>query len=255
MNKTRGYLTQRIKQALRTEELDIKDLPLNILMSAYASVYEHGEAGNDHRISMKIPALATYYAKLLNEGKFVVIRDPAENKTYYVKAHYEDLVAVSYAIGPWSNFYSIKSTSDHALRELNILSPVINDLKLLDNLFGFRPLEQAEDAEDKEPATAVVTRDQGVKWAWHTGHTPAKSKKDDAHLEDLAEVDARVPVAEAVGAPAPGVETVQLEREGNQMQRAFQHAGQHQQGRRERRHQHERRAHDLNTPDQGKKQS
>jgi hypothetical protein len=256
-NKTRAYLTQRVKQALRVEELDVKDMPLNTLMSAYASVYEHGDAGNDHRISMKIPALATYYAKQLCEGKFVVVRDPFDNKTYYIKAHHEDLIAVSYAMGPWSNFYAIKSTSDHALRELNITSAVINDLKIIDRIFGFRSLDSESAETDNAPATAVVQNDC-VKWAWHTGHAPAK-KKDEAQLAELAEVEARVPVAEpvgAVGAPAPGVETVQLG--GNQMQRAFQHAGQPQQGhqgRRERRHANERRAHELNTPEQGGKQS
>ncbi|YP_009212879.1 hypothetical protein AVU38_gp030 [Ralstonia phage RSL2] len=253
MQTTRAYLTQRVKQVLRVDELDVKDLPLNTLMSAYASVYEHGDAGNDHRISMKIPALATHYAEKLCAGKFVIIRDPFDNKQYFVKAHQEDLIAVSYAIGPWSNIYSVKATSERALKELNITAAVIVDLRVLDHIFGFRPWQEEEDVN--EVAAVVATPSEGVRWDWHTGHSPKKKEQHAAQTAEGRVVEARVPVAEVVGEPHS--ETMQGD---NQMTRAFQHANQegHQgshHGRRERRQHAERRAHELNQPDQGNKQS
>uniref|UniRef100_A0AAU7PFN8 Uncharacterized protein n=1 Tax=Burkholderia phage vB_BgluM-SURPRISE13 TaxID=3159457 RepID=A0AAU7PFN8_9VIRU len=244
MSKTSAYLTQRVKQALRTDELKIKDLGLDVLMTAYASVYEHGDAGNDQRITMKIPALATHYAQLLNQGKFVVIRDPFENRQYFVIAHHEDLIAVCYAIGPWSNIYNIKCTSEDTLRELNITTPITTDLKVIDRLFGFRPWN-SEGEEEHTPPTAIVHQDSGVHWQWHSGHKPAgKEAVGPAPVEGehMTEVSAPGHLVDLPGAPAPSDRAVELATPGeNQMTRAFQSAGQ---GRREERRHGGRRQHD-----------
>lgn len=238
MSKNSAYLTQRVKHALRTEELAIKDLSLDTLMTAYASVYTDGDAGNDHRITMKIPALATHYAKLLNQDKFVVIRDPFENRQYFIKAYGEDLIAVCYAIGPWSNIYNVKCTSEDTLRALNINTPVVTDLKVIDAIFGFKP--RSGDVEDHTPATALITPEHtGLHWQWHTGHKPSKKateavgSADEAGVEEVAVAG---DIVEAPGAP-----------EGNQMTRAFQTAGHGHSRRQDQRHA-QRRAHELNTP-------
>lgn len=246
MSKNTDYLNTRAKKALRVDELKVKDLTLNTLMTAYASVYQDGDLGNDQRITMKIPALATHYATLLCQGKFVVINDPFENRRYFVVAHNEDLIAVCYAIGPWSNFYSIKCTSEDTLRELNILTPCTNDLKVIDRIFNF---PSNMDDEDHTPATAVIEPDNGLRWDWHTGHKPA-TKKDQKEVDNaVATTEADVHVQEVAIAGGPeGRPVVQVG--GNQMQRAFKsaEAGNQGHGRRAERRHNERRAHELNTP-------
>jgi hypothetical protein len=231
MQNANAYLIKRVQQILRVTELNPKDLSLDMLMTAFASVYEHGEAGNDQRITMKVPALATHYATLLCQGKFVVINDPEYNKWYFVKAHGADLIAVYYSIGPWLNVYGIKCTSEDALRELNITSMNTVDLRLIDNIFGFRPF--TPDDEDHTPAMAVVVpQESGAKWQWHSGHKPAEKKKQqDVAGSATAEVAAPAHVAEPAGVAGEVEHRVELGGSGeNQMTRAFQHAGQGGQG-------------------------
>jgi len=227
MKNTNAYLINRVKTILRTETLEPKDLSLDMLMTAYASVHEDGDAGNDQRITMKVPALATYYAKLLEEGKFVVINDVGDNRWYFVKAHEHDLIAVSFSIGPWLNVYTIKSTSEDTLKALNITTPKTSDLKIIDRIFGFRPLH--EDEEDREAATVVVTPDEpSAHWRWHTGNKPAKRGED----KSRDTVDPLAGRTETVTAPAHVVESTGVDAaaegaHGNQMERAFASASQH----------------------------
>ncbi|BAS04825.2 hypothetical protein [Ralstonia phage RSF1] len=249
MQNTNGYLIKRIKQVLRTDELNPKDLSLDMLMTAYASVHDEGASGSDDRITMKVPALATYYARLLDEGKFVVINDPFENRWYFVKAHEQDLIAVYYAIGPWLNFYGIKATSEHTLRELNINQAVIADFRILDRIFNFRPWNpEAED--DKEPATMVIEESQpGARWLWHTGHKPAGKKEKTGQPHDTLDplegrtenVSAPAHIVEAAGAPE-GSQVAELGE--NQMQRAFRASGQNRrEERRDQRRHHDQQQH------------
>lgn len=246
-----GYLIARTKQVLRVTSLEPKDLSLDMLMTAYASVYMDGAAGNDKRISMKVPALATHLAEKLMQGKFVIINDPDFCKWYWVKAFDQDLVAVYYSIGPWLNVHGVKGTSEDILRELNITTPTTTDIKVIDRIFGFRPIDPQED--DHTPATAVVSnKDNQLHWMWHSGTKAAERKQQDREVSSpTAEVLAPSHIVEAGGVVTEPAREVEFGT--NQMQRAFQHASQTgHQGRRERRHQQERRAHDLNTPDSNK---
>ncbi|BCM95068.1 hypothetical protein [Burkholderia phage FLC6] len=246
-----GYLINRTKQVMRVTQLEPKDLSLDMLMTAYASLYLDGAAGNDKRISMKVPALATHLAEKLMQDKFVIINDPDFNKWYWVKAFGQDLIAVYYSIGPWLNVHGVKATSEDILRELNILTPTTTDLKVIDRIFGFRPIDPKED--DHTPATAVVNKsDNQMHWMWHSGTRAAERKQQDREVESpTAEVLAPSHIVEAAGSVGePGRE---VEMGSNQMQKAFQSAGVtgHQSRRQERRHA-ERRAHELNQPDDKK---
>lgn len=221
---TNNYLIRRVTQVLRIEKLEPKDLPLDMLMTAYASLRDDGADGNDQRITMKVPALATYYAGLLMDGKFVVINDIMDATWYFVKAHDGDLIAVSHAVGPWLNLYSIKSTKEETLHALKITTPNTSDLKIIDRIFGFRPWNEVEAEQDS--STLVVTHDEpSAHWQWHTGSKPAKKSESDKG-SDLR--DALKGRTELVTASGHVIETsAEPVGEPNQMERAFQAAGQH----------------------------
>lgn len=231
---TSAYLTKRLCSILGVDKLQIKDLPLDMLMTAY-SVKVGDERAQDNRITLEVPALATHYAKRLSHGKFVVFRDPTDNVIYHVVARGNDLIAVFYTIGPWLNIYSIICSSDVVLREVGITASATMDKRVIDGIFGF-----ADEDHQKPVEGATATLQDHSKqphWKWHSARQVTRERVDSqADQNDMVEIEASLQRRDPAGEPASTTLEGQIEaarvNPGNQMHRAFVSANQQQQGRR-----------------------
>lgn len=235
-NKSPAYLINRILNIINANQLNIKDLALDMLMAAFN--VKIGGKGQHVSITMEINSLASHLADKLASGKFVYIRDPETNRTYFVTARRNHLIAVFYAIAPAINIYSILASHPAALEGLGLEGPTFRDNKIIDTIFGFR---EADDLVDPVPE---ISHHSSVKtpWQWHTVQVPAKGKEDvkaDENKTQQVEVPvtgaakAETAVTAAQAAPntamAQAFERSQQQNHGNPRRHHDQKHGQRQQ--------------------------
>lgn len=183
MQKT-TYLRRRVIETLQIEDLNgfVKDLSLNELLVAFG---QRISADNQENI-LPVGELAQNYADQLLNDQLVIVRDPDDNRTYYLKAHDEHLIAVFYPVGPGYEIYAAICSAPGVLVTLGIASPTFKDSALIDAIFGFQPDVQEVVMTDKQDGNSVVPERHHYTRIWHTPALPVKASDESSPAEQRA---------------------------------------------------------------------
>lgn len=177
-----NYLVKRLCKQKGVSELNIEDMLMEHLLDAFI-----GKEVQPSKIILttnpkpKVKTLPTVYAIQLRAGKPVVIRDPEDNRIYYVKAFEDELVAVYHTLGPWTDIYSARSTNPALLAELGIVTNSFKDHRILDGIFQF-PLEGPGVPVVLQPELMDVPPVEGQVW-----FAPVGRKRNQQQSQEMAD--------------------------------------------------------------------
>lgn len=159
------YLRRRVMDILHSDRLeaDVKDLSLNLLMTAFAQMVASN--GDHPPASMETSNLARHYASKLISDKFVVIRDPEDNRIYYTAAHGNDVVAVFYPMDIFYDIYCAIGSSSTVLASMGITTRTFTDHAIIDRIFRLPP-ERDNNVVIDTPV-GVIDQQRHIHWQWH----------------------------------------------------------------------------------------